>query len=37
MPTACSKGCDYTLFRPFNWIGPGLDSLHDAEGGHRAA
>ncbi len=22
------QGLDYTLFRPFNWIGPGLDSLH---------
>ena len=21
------QGLDYTLFRPFNWIGPGLDSL----------
>ena len=21
-------GLDYTLFRPFNWIGPGLDALH---------
>ncbi|SCK31727.1 Nucleoside-diphosphate-sugar epimerase [Variovorax sp. HW608] len=22
------EGLQYTLFRPFNWIGPGLDSLH---------
>ena len=22
------EGLDYTLFRPFNWIGSGLDSLH---------
>ena len=22
------QGLDYTLFRPFNWIGSGLDSLH---------
>ena len=21
-------GLDFTLFRPFNWIGPGLDNLH---------
>ena len=21
-------GLDFTLFRPFNWIGPGLDSIH---------
>ncbi len=24
---------EYTLFRPFNWIGPGLDSLHTAKEG----
>ncbi|MEO8922948.1 MAG: bifunctional UDP-4-keto-pentose/UDP-xylose synthase [Caldimonas sp.] len=24
---------DYTLFRPFNWVGPGLDSLHTAKEG----
>ncbi len=24
---------DYTLFRPFNWIGPGLDNLHAAKEG----
>ncbi len=24
---------DYTLFRPFNWIGPGLDNLHSAKEG----
>ncbi len=22
------RGLAYTLFRPFNWIGPGLDSIH---------
>jgi nucleoside-diphosphate-sugar epimerase len=26
-------GLDYTLFRPFNWIGEGLDSLHTAKEG----
>src|SRR6185436_14057546 len=26
-------GLDYTLFRPFNWIGPGLDSLNAAKEG----
>jgi nucleoside-diphosphate-sugar epimerase len=26
-------GLDYTLFRPFNWIGPGLDSLHTPKEG----
>jgi len=26
-------GLDYTLFRPFNWIGPGLDNLHAAKEG----
>ncbi len=26
-------GFDFTLFRPFNWIGPGLDSLHTAKEG----
>lgn len=24
---------DYTLFRPFNWIGPGLDNLYSAKEG----
>lgn len=24
------RGLDYTLFRPFNWIGPRLDSFRDA-------
>src|ERR1700690_4164963 len=24
---------DYTLFRPFNWIGPGLDKMHAAKEG----
>jgi nucleoside-diphosphate-sugar epimerase len=27
------EGLNYTLFRPFNWIGPGLDSLHTAKEG----
>jgi nucleoside-diphosphate-sugar epimerase len=27
------KGLAYTLFRPFNWIGPGLDSIHTAKEG----
>jgi len=27
------EGLDYTLFRPFNWIGPGLDSLHTPKEG----
>jgi nucleoside-diphosphate-sugar epimerase len=26
-------GLRYTLFRPFNWIGPGLDSIHTAKEG----
>jgi nucleoside-diphosphate-sugar epimerase len=26
-------GLDYTLFRPFNWIGPGLDNIHAAKEG----
>ncbi len=26
-------GLDFTLFRPFNWIGPGLDSLHSTKEG----
>ena len=26
-------GLDFTLFRPFNWIGPGLDSLHTPKEG----
>ncbi|MGJ7498467.1 bifunctional UDP-4-keto-pentose/UDP-xylose synthase [Variovorax sp. RT4R15] len=26
-------GLRYTLFRPFNWIGPGLDSLHSPKEG----
>ena len=26
-------GLDFTLFRPFNWVGPGLDSLHTAKEG----
>ena len=28
-----SEGLDYTLFRPFNWIGPGLDNMHAAKEG----
>lgn len=24
------KGLEFTLFRPFNWVGPRLDSLHSA-------
>ena len=27
------QGLEFTLFRPFNWIGPGLDSLHTAKEG----
>ncbi len=27
------EGLDYTLFRPFNWIGPGLDNLHTPKEG----
>ncbi len=27
------ENLDYTLFRPFNWIGPGLDSIHTAKEG----
>jgi nucleoside-diphosphate-sugar epimerase len=27
------QGLDYTLFRPFNWIGPGLDSIFDTKEG----
>ncbi len=27
------EGLDYTLFRPFNWIGSGLDSIHTAKEG----
>ncbi len=27
------EGLSYTLFRPFNWIGPGLDSLHTPKEG----
>lgn len=28
-----SEGLNYTLFRPFNWIGPGLDSIHTPKEG----
>ena len=28
-----SEGLDYTLFRPFNWIGSGLDSIYTAKEG----
>lgn len=27
------QGLNYTLFRPFNWIGPGLDSLFETKEG----
>ena len=27
------QGLNYTLFRPFNWIGPGLDSIFDTKEG----
>src|SRR5260370_459633 len=27
------EGLDYTLFRPFNWIGAGVDSIHTAKEG----
>ena len=27
------QGLDYSLFRPFNWIGPGLDSLYTPKEG----
>ncbi len=27
------EGLEFTLFRPFNWIGPGLDSLENSEPG----
>ncbi len=27
------RGLDYTLFRPFNWIGPGLDSIYTPKEG----
>jgi nucleoside-diphosphate-sugar epimerase len=27
------QGLDYSLFRPFNWIGAGLDSIHTAKEG----
>lgn len=27
------EGLRYTLFRPFNWIGPGLDSIHTPKEG----
>jgi nucleoside-diphosphate-sugar epimerase len=27
------RGLDFTLFRPFNWIGSGLDSIHTAKEG----
>lgn len=28
-----SEGLDYTLFRPFNWIGAGLDNIHTPKEG----
>jgi nucleoside-diphosphate-sugar epimerase len=30
---AMSDGLNYTLFRPFNWIGAGLDSIHTQKEG----
>jgi nucleoside-diphosphate-sugar epimerase len=30
---ALSDGLDYTLFRPFNWIGSGLDNIHTPKEG----
>lgn len=27
------QGLDYTLFRPFNWVGSGLDSIHTTKEG----
>jgi len=32
-----SQGLKFTLFRPFNWIGPRLDSLHSARVGSSRA
>jgi nucleoside-diphosphate-sugar epimerase len=29
------EGLNFTLFRPFNWIGAGLDSIHTPEGSSR--
>ena len=29
------RGLDFTLFRPFNWIGHGQDNIHDAKGNAR--
>ena len=29
------KGLDYTIFRPFNWIGYGQDNIHDTGGNAR--
>jgi nucleoside-diphosphate-sugar epimerase len=29
------KGLDFTIFRPFNWIGYGQDDIHDAGGNAR--
>jgi nucleoside-diphosphate-sugar epimerase len=32
------EGLAFTLFRPFNWVGPGLDSIHaEKEGSSRVA
>lgn len=28
------KGLQYTLFRPFNWVGPKLDTVHDEKSKH---
>lgn len=29
------EGLDFTIFRPFNWIGPNLDSVHSKSGDSR--
>lgn len=29
------RGLDYTIFRPFNWIGHGQDDIHDTRGNSR--
>jgi nucleoside-diphosphate-sugar epimerase len=29
------RGLDYTIFRPFNWIGHGQDNIHDLSGSPR--
>jgi nucleoside-diphosphate-sugar epimerase len=32
-PQGAMRGLDFTLFRPFNWIGPGLDSINTSKEG----